>query len=335
MDAVVGGMGASDGVVLRELARRYPTVPFLVAGTSVREATAHDPAPNLYRFSSDVEQDQAGLATYAYRTLGWRQRRGRGGGRRPTAGARVAAFSAEFCALGGSVQRIWTPLYGAPGPLLKQVPAAVDGVVVLAAFPYGTPAAFIRAYLARHPDAKRSLLLGLLGLSRRSRTATTRRCGPSCAASSRGSSGIPDPSPADEHGVPQGIRERVPGPAAPACRAIPSCCRTTPRSMRCCRRSRASTATLGADRGALRTALASLRLETPTGPVRLDGNRQAVVPATLVRLTARSPGPPRSSRCSGSPRSTRRSAACFAARRPRPAALERVLARATPPPWAR
>ena len=26
----------------------------------------------------------------------------------------VAAFSAEFCALGGSVQRIWTPVYGDP-----------------------------------------------------------------------------------------------------------------------------------------------------------------------------------------------------------------------------
>ena len=61
--------------------------------------------------------------------------------------------------------------------------------------------------------------------------------------------------------------------------------------MRCCRRSRASTETLGADRGALRTALASLRLETPTGPVHLDGNRQAVVPATLVRLTGTKPGP--------------------------------------------
>ena len=69
VDAVVGAFGSSDGIVLRELARRYPTVPFVIAGSFAREATVHDPAPNLYRFSPDIEQQQAGLATYAYRTL--------------------------------------------------------------------------------------------------------------------------------------------------------------------------------------------------------------------------------------------------------------------------
>src|SRR6478752_8801712 len=127
VDAVVGGFGLSDGIVFRELARRYPTVPFLLVLSVAREATAHRPAANLYRFVPDIEQDTAGLATYAYRTLGWRQAavmaeytaNGWGG---------VAAFTAEFCALGGTVQRVLTPDYGAPGPLLKRVPASADGV---------------------------------------------------------------------------------------------------------------------------------------------------------------------------------------------------------------
>ena len=83
---------------------------------------------------------------------------------RPMAGEVLAAFTREFCALGGTAERIWTPElgYGAPAPLLKQVPASVDGIVVLSAYgSYGSPVPFIRGYLARHPDAPRSLLLGL------------------------------------------------------------------------------------------------------------------------------------------------------------------------------
>jgi substrate-binding family protein len=125
VDAVVGAFGWSDGVVFRELARRYPTVPFLLAGSFVREATAHVPAGNLYRFSADVEQAQAGLATYAYKTLGWRSAATVAEPLANGWGA-AAAFAAEFCALGGSVRHIWAPAI-APSAL-RAVPRAVDGV---------------------------------------------------------------------------------------------------------------------------------------------------------------------------------------------------------------
>ena len=91
---------------------------------------------------------------------------------------------------------------------------------------------------------------------------------------------------------------------------------------------------LGADRGALRMALASLRLETPTGPVHLDGNRQAVVPATLVRLTGTKPGP-------ASFEPVRRISAVdetlggLLAANFSPTARSNECSRATPPPWAR
>ena len=160
VDAVVGAFGWSDGMVFRELARRYPTVPFLLAGSFSREATTHAPAPNLYRFTPDVEQEQAGLATYAYRTLGWRSA-ATVAEQTPNGWGATAAFAAEFCALGGQVRRVWTPYFGAGGPLLRSVPPAVDGVMVLAHYGYGSPAAFIRSYLDRHPDAPRSLLLSV------------------------------------------------------------------------------------------------------------------------------------------------------------------------------
>ena len=80
------------------------------------------------------------------------------------AGAGPAPSRAEFCALGGTTKQIWTTElgYGPAKPLLKQVPASVDGMVVLSAYgSYGSPVPFIRGWLAQHADAPRSLLLAL------------------------------------------------------------------------------------------------------------------------------------------------------------------------------
>ncbi len=106
-----------------ELARRYPTVPFLVVGSVAREATVHapctEPLPLQPRHRAgpgrprDLRLPDARLAD------------GRDGRRRTrsTAGARVAAFSAEFCALGGSVERVWTPVFGSARAAAAAAPA--------------------------------------------------------------------------------------------------------------------------------------------------------------------------------------------------------------------
>jgi branched-chain amino acid transport system substrate-binding protein len=331
VDAVVGAMGGSDGVVLREIARRYPRVPFLVAGTAVREATAHVPAPNLYRFSSDVEQDQAGLATYAYRTLGWRRAAVVAEDTAEGWGA-VAAFSTEFCALGGSVQRVWTPLYGAPGPLLKQLPGSVDGVTVLSTFPYGTPSAFIRGYLALHPDAQRSLLLGLWvwpPFQERDYAALW----PELHGVVARLSGVPDPSLAANTAYRKAFAGAFPSlPAGLASNPIVLPYYTAVEAL--LQALVSTNGDPGADHGRLRTALASLRLETPTGPVHLDRNRQAVVPATLVRLTGTEPGPASFQPVLRIPAVDETVGGLFTSRSS-PTARSSECARATPPPWAR
>ena len=104
VDAIVGGALGVDGVALREVARLYPDVPFVATPTGTREVTLRRRAPNLYRFAADHGQSVAGLASHAFRTLGWRNAVvvahdwdiGWG---------ETAAFVAEFCALGGHVER--------------------------------------------------------------------------------------------------------------------------------------------------------------------------------------------------------------------------------------
>ena len=69
VDALLGG----SSVVTRELARRYPEVPFVSIFWDEQEVTLRRPAANLFRFTPDYAQQVAGLGTYAYRTLGWRR----------------------------------------------------------------------------------------------------------------------------------------------------------------------------------------------------------------------------------------------------------------------
>ena len=289
VDAVVGGFGLSDGFVFRELARRYPTVPFLLVLSVAREVTADRPAANLYRFVPDIEQDTAGLATYAYGTLGWRRAavvaadtvNGWGG---------VAAFTAEFCALGGTVERVLTPEYGAPGPLLKQVPASVDGVVVLSAYSLGSPAAFIRAYLARHPDAPRSLLLGLW-LFPPFDTADFASLWPHLRGVVARLSGVPDLSSSRDAAYRKAFARAFPSlpPGVASNRDVQPYSTAVEALLQSLEKTRGR---LGEGRARLRAALRSLQLDTPSGHVRLDRNRQAIVPVTLGRIEGSVQGAP-------------------------------------------
>ena len=290
VDAVVGGFGFSDGIVFRELARRYPTVPFLLVVSAAREATAHQPAANLYRFVPDIEQDTAGLATYAYRTLGWRHAavvaeytsNGWGG---------VGAFTREFCALGGTAERIWTPElgYGAPASLLKQVPASVDGIVVLSAYgSYGSPVPFIRGYLARHPDAPRSLLLGLWMFPPLD-TAPFASLWPDLRGVVARLSGVPNLSSPSDAAYRSAFAQAFPGlppsvasnlDARPYSIAVEALLQSLEKTR----------GQIDEGRAGLRAALGSVKVDTPWGRMRLDRNRQAVVPVTLERIVGTTKG---------------------------------------------
>jgi branched-chain amino acid transport system substrate-binding protein len=136
---VAGGPFAVDGLVVRDLARRYPNVAFVAAASGPREVTLQRPAPNVYRFAPDYGQGIAGLATYAYRELGWRRVAlvlddwvvGWGG---------ETAFVREFCALGGRVvKRLALAGPQAPAKVVAQIPRRADGVAVLGSAMSETP----------------------------------------------------------------------------------------------------------------------------------------------------------------------------------------------------
>jgi branched-chain amino acid transport system substrate-binding protein len=125
VDAVVGGAS----VVARDLARRYPDVPFVSAFSNEQEVTLRSPARNLFRFSPDYAQDAAGLGAYAYRKLGWRRAAIVAADWSP-AWDGAAAFTAEFCALGGDIVETAyrSPFTGKPDVVARALAARPDGV---------------------------------------------------------------------------------------------------------------------------------------------------------------------------------------------------------------
>ena len=307
VDAVVGAFGWSDAVVFRELARRYPTVPFLLAGSFVargdRRATRR---PTSTASAPDIEQEQAGLATYAYRTLGWRSA-ATVAEDTPNGWGATAAFAAEFCALGGSVRRVWTPPFCADGALLRRCrPRSTASWCVRTR--YGFPPLHPRL---RRAPSRRGTLAPARSLALRAGRAC-RLCGVVAAAARRRRAPSPvsriGSSPADAAyrkafatAFP-GLPPQVAGNflVLPYYTAVDALVQSLEQT--------------NGEPGRIAPAARSARVAPPAhagGPMRLDRNRQAIAPATLEQFDGTAPRQrPPSTRCAGFRQSTRRSAAC-------------------------
>ena len=159
VDAVVAGSAGADEIVIRDVARGHPETVFLPAVHGPREATLRRPAANVFRFSGDHGQGVAGLATYAYRELGWRRAAivlanwDAGWGSRD-------AFAAEFCALGGKIeQQLGLDFFDPAGRDVDRVRTDVDGVAVFGGS-YFDASGFLKRLARRTDDPSRQIVAG-------------------------------------------------------------------------------------------------------------------------------------------------------------------------------
>ena len=321
VDVLVTPTVSAAGLVIREYAGRRPGVTFVVSSGELRTPLV-DPAPNLFRFAMDLTQGSAGLGAYAYHTLGWRTA--------VTLGEDdvfgypiVAGFVAEFCSLGGTVvKRLWAPSGITDwSRLVRQIPADVDGVALMA-FLQGT-STFFSAYEKVEPDLSRHVVMSAypLALGERpvgvvaSHVLPLASTAPSWVGylrefedafpAMRGQGGNADDvfSYDSVQAALQAI-ERVHGDIS------------------------------GGERR-FQVALATSRVRTPAGTVRLDRNRQAIGPGFLVRVErAGSAGaPPRTVRVVPNVEETFNG--YFTATSPPDSRTEPVCRKGNPPPWAR
>ncbi len=325
---VAGGFVPADGIPLRELARRYPDVVFVAASSGPREVTLDRPAPNLYRVAPDYGQGVAGLATYAYRRLGWRRVAILPEAYAAGWGAETA-FVREFCSLGGHIaKRIQLPIPAADSTsaVLNAIPRDANGVAVLGGSASVSPD-LLRA-LARRGTNRVVLgpeVIGDTDLMRQI-TALTAVVGASYFAPESSSPAVraylrafakayPDTPPGEPRdAVMMAYRNGVEAVLEAFEQAHGD---------------------LSEGRRRLRARLARLDTTLLDVPVRIDANRQAVVSTTLVRLGPESPSGAPELRAVQSVPAVDQSIGGLVPANYVPTAAGEACRRATAPPWAR
>ena len=269
VDVIVGTVGGGDGIVLRELARRYPNVAFVIAGTATREVTSVRAPRNLFRFQPDDAQSAAGLGTYAYRRLGWR-RAALVADDDPNGWGLAAAFAAEFCAQGGEV--VDRQLLSGLEPSAPHYPTGVDGATVMLST-YPQAADYIRA-VARRLGPGRLILGPRITQDPFLRGAV----GPALIGAVTSS---PLPLPFSNPAVRRfELAYRRAFPTAPPDFASGLITREYYDGVDAVLR-----AIDAAPHGSLVSALGRVTLDVPGGRISLDARRQAVVPVALLRVT--------------------------------------------------
>lgn len=270
-DVVIGPVTGDEELSLQAYARRRPGTAFINGSGS---SQVLDPAPNFFSFHTDGAQWTAGLGSYAYHTLGWRN----------VVElvdpdifdwAQAAGFDAEFCSLGGSIlKRIWiNPSTSDFTDAIGRVPhSGVNGFFVASGTRIET--ALANNYIGLRGNVSKRLLGGVL-------------------------SDPPQPALGTRING-QVIAERVGGPHLAAfdhrlLQAFPSANRFTFAGdvfvldyYTAMKATLAALVAVGGDLShgerRLRAALARLRLVTPTGVVTLDADHQAVAPNYLRRV---------------------------------------------------
>lgn len=286
-DLLLGPNFPPTGAVIAGYAKKHPEVTFLIADG---EMLFHlSPGPNVFRFSPTFAQVNAGLGTYAYRELGWR--------RVVTIAAadvlswgQQAGFVSEFCSLGGDiVERVW--LDGLP----EDVPArladvgteGIDGFY-LAADSYGA-GVFLERYAKSEPDLARRVIAtgGSLGLE----PEVAARLGDRLVGVA-GAESIPFASPTPALTAYAAEYERAFPNLAPSASAtahyfdLPF-----HNGMEAVLRALEEVdGDLSDGQRRFRAALAKVELEAPNGRIRLDADRQAVVPVYLHQVSGNDQG---------------------------------------------
>ncbi len=271
VDAVVAGSVGADEVVIRDVARGHPETVFLPAVHGPREATLRRPAANVFRFSGDHGQGVAGLATYAYRHLGWRRAAivlanwDAGWGGRD-------AFAAEFCALGGRIeQQLGVDFFDPAGRDADRVRTDVDGVAVFGGS-YFDASEFLKRLARQRDDPSRQIVSGPSLMDE----PTTLR------ATSRALAGVTGSSYAYPPRMRAYLRDYAkafPGVSASLASSelVTGYRDAVEAILLALEQADGSSARLPAE-------LRRLRINLLGGPVRLDDNGQAVISTSLVRI---------------------------------------------------
>jgi branched-chain amino acid transport system substrate-binding protein len=148
-DVMIGPLSGDESIAVANYAKQHPTKTFVDGSAGAQDTTLKVQAPNFFRFNGDGAMWNAGLGDLAYNKLGWK-----------TAAVvaddysfawtSAAGFIAEFCAVGGQVtKRVFPPLNTTDySSYAQQMPTNVDGTFVAVGGAGLIP--FLKAYEQAH-----------------------------------------------------------------------------------------------------------------------------------------------------------------------------------------
>lgn len=132
VNILLGPLSGDEGIAVANYSKKQPNVTFVNGTSAAQDTTLHVRSPNFFRFTTDGAQWMAGLGSYAYKTLHWKNAVVIGDDY-SFPYTQAAGFVAEFCSLGGNVpKRIWPPLGTKDySGFITQIPkSGVDGFLM-------------------------------------------------------------------------------------------------------------------------------------------------------------------------------------------------------------
>ena len=279
---LVGPLSGDEGLAVKNYAKTKPDVTFINGTSAAQDTTLRDPAPNFFRFSTDGAQWMAGLGDYAFNQKGFKSV--------ATVAedysfpyTQVFGFMAEYCKAGGHVpSKSWVPIGNKDfSSVIAAIPDNVDAIYV--ALGGADAVNFLTQY--KQAGGQAPLIGGSVTVDQ-------------TILGSKGKIhdvviGTPSAGPiADDNSTPawnkfveayKKIPNAFPSPSLFAHGYYVN-------AMALLTGLQKVNADVSDGGGKLRATLASLVLETPTGKVSLDQNRNAIADMFLTEVTQKADG---------------------------------------------
>jgi branched-chain amino acid transport system substrate-binding protein len=131
VDILIGPLSGDEGLAVKDYAKTQPQVTFVNGTSAAQDTTLRDPADNFFRFTTDGAQWQAGLGTHAFADKGYKKV--------VTIAedysfpyTQVFGFMAEYCKAGGHVvDKFWVPIGNKDfSSIVASIPDDIDAIYV-------------------------------------------------------------------------------------------------------------------------------------------------------------------------------------------------------------
>jgi branched-chain amino acid transport system substrate-binding protein len=131
VDILIGPLSGSEGLAVKDYAKTQPQVTFVNGTSAAQDTTLRNPAPNFFRFTTDGVQWQAGLGEYAFKDKGYKKV--------VTIAedydfpySQVMGFMLDFCKAGGHVvNKFWVPIGTKDfSSIVASIPEDIDAIYV-------------------------------------------------------------------------------------------------------------------------------------------------------------------------------------------------------------